>query len=52
LRAAAKRALAAPATLALWQASRAAPQLSKDSALAERKERFRTVLDGIRRDYF
>ncbi|MDE4552265.1 polysaccharide pyruvyl transferase family protein [Sinorhizobium meliloti] len=52
LRAAAKRALAAPATLALWQASRAAPQLSKDNALAERKERFRTVLDGIRRDYF
>ncbi|MGB3386619.1 MAG: polysaccharide pyruvyl transferase family protein [Pseudaminobacter sp.] len=47
-----KQALAAPATLALWQASKAAPHLSADAVLAERKERFRAVLDQIRRDYF
>ncbi|MDQ0322504.1 succinoglycan biosynthesis protein ExoV [Pararhizobium capsulatum DSM 1112] len=51
LRSAAKQMLAAPSTLALWQASRAEPQLSSDRALAERKERFLNVLDGVRRDY-
>lgn len=52
LRSAAKQVLAAPSALALWQASRAEPQLSKDAALAERKDRFVTVLEGVRRDYF
>lgn len=52
LRSAAKQMLAAPSALALWQASRATPQLSADRALAERKERFVEVLDGVRRDYF
>ncbi|KQV33343.1 MULTISPECIES: polysaccharide pyruvyl transferase family protein [unclassified Rhizobium] len=52
LRSAAKQMLAAPSALALWQASRAEPQLSADSVLAERKERFINVLDGVRRDYF
>jgi succinoglycan biosynthesis protein ExoV len=52
LRAAAKQMLAAPSALALWQASRAEPQLSADAALTERKERFLAVLDGVRRDYF
>lgn len=52
LRSAAKQVLAAPSALALWQASRAAPQLSADAALAGRKERFLAVLDGVRRDYF
>jgi succinoglycan biosynthesis protein ExoV len=52
LRGLAKQVLAAPSTLALWQARRATPQLSADAALAERKQRFRDVLDEIRRDYF
>jgi succinoglycan biosynthesis protein ExoV len=52
LRTMAKQVLAAPSTLALWQARKAAPQLSADAVLAERKERFREVLAGIRRDYF
>ncbi|MCF3638944.1 polysaccharide pyruvyl transferase family protein [Rhizobium sp. TRM95111] len=52
LRVAAKQVLAAPSTLALWQASRIEPQLSADSRLAERKERFLAVLEGARRDYF
>lgn len=52
LRSAAKQVLAAPATLALWQARRARPQLSADHVLAERKDRFREVLAAIRRDYF
>ena len=47
-----KHALAAPAVLALRQARKAQPQLSADAALAERKDRFRAVLAGIRRDYF
>ncbi|NVD42962.1 polysaccharide pyruvyl transferase family protein [Ensifer sp. HO-A22] len=51
LRGAAKQFLAAPSTLALWQASRVAPQLSEDRVLAERKTRFREVLDTVRRDY-
>lgn len=51
MRSAAKRLLAAPSTLALWQASKATPQLSTDAALAERKARFNDVLNGIRRDY-
>lgn len=52
LRGLSKQALAAPATLALWQASKASPQLSADTVLSERKDRFRDVLDTIRRDYF
>lgn len=52
LRTAAKQMLAAPSTLSLWQAARAAPQLSTDSILAERKERFTGVLDSVRRAYF
>lgn len=52
LRSAAKQMLAAPSALALWQASRAEPQLSADAALAERKDRFVAVLEGVRRDYF
>ncbi|PTM97152.1 polysaccharide pyruvyl transferase family protein [Mycoplana dimorpha] len=51
LRSAAKQMLAAPSALALWQASRAEPQLSADAVLAERKDRFLAVLDGVRRDY-
>ena len=47
-----KQVLAAPSALALWQAKRATPQLSADFALAERKQRFGEVLEGIRRDYF
>lgn len=50
-RAIAKRVLAAPAVFALRQASRAEPQLSADSVLADRKERLYAVLAGIRRDY-
>jgi succinoglycan biosynthesis protein ExoV len=52
LRSVAKQVLAAPSTLALWQARRATPQLSADAVLAERKDRFREVLAGIRRAYF
>ncbi|UTV39197.1 polysaccharide pyruvyl transferase family protein (plasmid) [Ensifer adhaerens] len=52
LRSAAKQVLAAPSTLALWQATRADPQLSSDSRLAERKERFQDALAAVRRAYF
>ena len=52
LRAMAKQVLAAPSILALWQASRAEPQLSPDGALERLKDRFHTVLDGVRKDYF
>jgi len=52
LRVAAKQAFAMPSILALWQASRAEPQLSEDAVLAERKARLLAVLDGVRRDYF
>jgi succinoglycan biosynthesis protein ExoV len=52
LRSVAKHILAAPAVLALRQARKAEPQLSADTTLAERKDRFRAVLSGIRRDYF
>lgn len=51
LRTAAKQLLAAPSAYALWQASRAEPQLSRDSALNGRKQRFLEVIEGIRRDY-
>lgn len=51
LRLAAKQVLAAPSTLALWQASRAEPQLSTDARLCERKERLYAVLEGVRRHY-
>ncbi|MFT4158513.1 MAG: polysaccharide pyruvyl transferase family protein, partial [Shinella sp.] len=43
--------LAAPSTLALWQASRAEPQLSTDARLSERKARLYAVLEDVRRDY-
>ncbi|WP_315924566.1 polysaccharide pyruvyl transferase family protein [Mesorhizobium sp. SP-1A] len=52
LRSAAKKVLAAPSILALRQARKAAPQLSADSALGEKKDRLRDVLAGVRRDYF
>jgi succinoglycan biosynthesis protein ExoV len=52
MRSAAKQVLATPAILALRQARRAKPQLSADAVLAARKEQFREVLAGIRRDYF
>jgi succinoglycan biosynthesis protein ExoV len=52
LRGMAKQVLAAPSILALWQASRAEPQLSPQNTLDERKQQFRSVLDGVRRDYF
>ena len=52
LRSVAKQLLAAPSILELRQAGKAQPQLSADDALAERKERLREVLIGIRRDYF
>ena len=52
LRSMAKQVLAMPSALALWQARRAEPQLSADSVLADRKDRFRAVLSAIRRDYF
>ncbi len=51
LRVMAKQALAMPSALALWQASKAKPQLSKDSALASCKERLLNVIEGVRRDY-
>lgn len=52
LRGAAKQALALPSVLALWQASRAEPQLSVDQVLADRKARLLAVMDDVRRDYF
>ncbi|HEV7322589.1 MAG TPA: polysaccharide pyruvyl transferase family protein [Ensifer sp.] len=52
LRSAAKQVLAAPSTLALWQATRAAPQLSHDSRLADRKAQFQDALAAVRRAYF
>ncbi len=44
LRVMAKQALAVPSALALWQASKAKPQLSDDAALANRKQRLLDVL--------
>jgi succinoglycan biosynthesis protein ExoV len=52
LRSVAKQVLAAPSVLVLRQARKAAPQLSADVVLDERKSRFRELLAGIRRDYF
>jgi succinoglycan biosynthesis protein ExoV len=52
LRGMAKQFLAAPSVLALWQASRAEPRLSPDETLTQRREKFRMMLEGIRRDYF
>lgn len=48
----AKQVLAAPSAMALWQAKRATPQLSSDTVLARRKERFLEVIAGVQRDYF
>ncbi|GGB07545.1 succinoglycan biosynthesis protein exov [Brucella endophytica] len=48
----AKRLLAAPSMLALWQASKAEPNLSPDGRLDECKERFAEALEGVRRTYF
>lgn len=52
LRSVAKQALAAPSILALWQARKAKPQLSREARLMDRKDRFREVLAEVRRDYF
>ncbi len=52
LRSMAKQALAAPSALALWQASKAKPQLSADSLLASRKQQLLDVIGTVRRDYF
>jgi succinoglycan biosynthesis protein ExoV len=52
LRVMAKQALAVPSTLALWQASKAKPQLSADSVLASRKQQLLDVIGTVRRDYF
>ncbi|QRM57349.1 polysaccharide pyruvyl transferase family protein [Sinorhizobium sp. BG8] len=52
LRSAAKQLLAAPSTLALWQACRATPELSRDQVLDDRKARLMNVLEGVKRDYF
>ncbi|WP_144222876.1 polysaccharide pyruvyl transferase family protein [Mesorhizobium amorphae] len=51
LRSVAKQVLAAPSTLALWQARKARPQLSSDAMLSEKKDRFREVLADVRQDY-
>ncbi|MGF9692457.1 polysaccharide pyruvyl transferase family protein [Rhizobium sp. 0TCS1.26] len=51
LKTVAKQMLAAPSMLALWQASRAEPQLSPDGRLEERQARFQAVIDTVRRDY-
>jgi succinoglycan biosynthesis protein ExoV len=51
LRLAAKQVLAAPSTLALWQASRAEPQLSTDARLDDRKAQLYRTLEEVRRDY-
>lgn len=47
----AKRLLALPSMVGLWQARRARPQLSDPSVLAGKKERLQEVLAGVRRDY-
>ena len=52
LRGFAKQFLAAPSVLALWQASRAEPQLSPEGALEALRGRFHETLEAIRRDYF
>ena len=52
LKGTAKQVLAAPSVLALWQASRQEPQLSKEGILDSLKNRFQDVLDDVRRDYF
>lgn len=51
LRGIAKQALAVPSALALWQASKAKPQLSDGKVLESRKQRLQEVLEGVRRDY-
>jgi succinoglycan biosynthesis protein ExoV len=51
LRRIAKRLLALPSIVGLWQARRARPQLSADAVLTERKERLREILLQVRRDY-
>ncbi|HMA14855.1 MAG TPA: polysaccharide pyruvyl transferase family protein [Kiloniellaceae bacterium] len=47
----ARRVLATPAVLALRQARQARPQLSSDLVLADRKERLRSVIADVKRDY-
>ena len=51
LRVMAKQALAVPSALALWQASKAKPQLSKDGTFASCKERLLNAIEGVRCDY-
>ncbi|MGH6760738.1 MAG: polysaccharide pyruvyl transferase family protein [Phyllobacterium sp.] len=48
----AKRVLATPSVLALWQASKAEPQLSPDGAVEARKEQFIEAIADVRRSYF
>jgi succinoglycan biosynthesis protein ExoV len=52
LRSLAKNLLGSPAALGLWRAARAKPQLSDGAILQARKDRLRSVLDEVRRDYF
>lgn len=52
LRAMTKTLLGSPAAFALWRAAQATPQLSDAAVLQSRKDRLRSVLDDVRRDYF
>ncbi|MBL0933562.1 MAG: polysaccharide pyruvyl transferase family protein [Rhizobiaceae bacterium] len=52
MRALTKNLLGSPAALGLWRAARSTPQLSDGAVLQARKDRLRTVLDEVRRDYF
>lgn len=52
VRSLAKSLLGSPAALGLWRAARATPQLSDGALLQARKDRLRSVLDEVRRDYF
>lgn len=47
-----KNLLGSPAALGLWRAARATPQLSDGAVLQASKDRLRTVLNEVRRDYF
>lgn len=47
----AKRLLAIPSVFGLWRAHSARPQLSAAPLLAAKKERLKTILNEVRRDY-
>lgn len=47
-----KNLLGSPAALGLWRAARSTPQLSDGAVLQASKDRLRTVLNEVRRDYF